>query len=107
MRKKRPSRPGFLPDDTTPVTGSTAGSGILASLFWLIAFPATAYVLVSLYGLPGLKFQYTYQGPKDTRTETECLYLTFDGPQRVIPPVHQDRCPIIKLFPTKHIPTLF
>jgi len=86
---------------TTPIADRMMRSTFLSSLLKVGVIVGMDYGAVEYFGLPALKFQYTYYGPKDSRIETECIYITFDGMQRYVPDVYEDRCPIIKLFPTK------
>lgn len=92
---------------TTPIAERAMRSTFTLSLIKVAVIVGTAYAAVAVYGLPGLKWYYTYRGKYETRVESECLYLTFDGPQRYFPGPYEDRCPIVKLFPTKQIPFLF
>lgn len=92
---------------TTPIADRAMRSTFAFNVIKLGVIVGAAYAAVAVYGLPGLKWYYTYRGKHETRIETECLYLTFDGPQRYFPGAYEDRCPIIKLFPTNQIPSLF
>lgn len=109
MRRLRNGEPdfGFRPSETIPTTRRRMRPRFISSLFWLVALPAALYLAIWMYGLPGLKWTYSYRGKHETRIETECWFLTLDGPKKYSPGVYEDRCPIIKLFPTRQLPFPF
>lgn len=99
MRSNIPRRPSFLPDDTTPVARKSRGNPFVSTIAWKIALAGALYAAVMSFGLPGLRFEYTYTGSKEARFDQSCLYLTIDGFVRVVPPPGINQCGLIRLFP--------
>lgn len=99
MRGIPAKRRSFRPDDTTPFARKSRGSAFGGTLFWMIALSGIAWMLVTEFGLPGLRFQYTYTGSKEARFDQVCWYLTIDGFRRVVPPPGLNQCGLIRLFP--------
>lgn len=98
MRGRPATRPSFRPDDTTPFTRNTRGRGVLSGLAWLAILAGGGWIAVSIYGLPGLRFEYTYTGTREARFDQVCWYLTIDGLQRIVPPPGLNQCGLIRFF---------
>ena len=74
----------------------------LSYALWLIV-PATIYVVTTIYGLPHLRWSYSWrddgQGfdPFAERFYLRCTYLGPNGTLTVHHPTH-GRCPLIRFF---------
>lgn len=101
MRGHSAKRPSFRPDDTTPYTRNTRGRGVFSRIGWIAVLASGAWLAVSIYGLPALRFEYTYTGTKEARFDQVCWYLTIDGLQRIVPPPGLNQCSLIRFFPLR------
>lgn len=84
---------------TTPVADRMLRPTFLQSFVKVSLVAGISYAAVAIYGLPALKFDYVYRGRHESRIELSCRYLTFDGLQRYVPGLREERCPVIKFFP--------
>ena len=80
------------------------------SPFWallkLTAIPAIPIILMLIYGQPGLRMQYWWQGSDESRSYTRCQYLVlFDGWQDFRPAPGINQCLLMGWFPftLKHL----
>ncbi|WP_127599596.1 amino acid transporter [Nitratireductor alexandrii] len=94
-----PRKPARRPASTTPIYDRSANRSLRAGLFKLVLLVGVPLLLLSLYGQPALRFEYTWYGNENARTHTRCVYLALDGWHVIRPPYGFNQCPIIKLLP--------
>lgn len=84
---------------TTPIYDRSGKRSFARSFAAVILVPLTLYLTVMMFGLPSLRFQYTYYGTKEYRQYVSCDYLTINGFIRITPPLGVNQCGLIRLFP--------
>lgn len=85
---------------TTPVYDHSSKHRFLRSLTATILAPTALCILIGITGLPGLRIEYTYRGPKHARMDLSCMYLTVEGFRRVTPPFGGiNQCGLVEFFP--------
>ncbi|MEP1572786.1 hypothetical protein [Roseibium album] len=90
----------FRNDNTTPITRrSRKPFGLLGDLIKLGAFCGGIWLVVTIYGLPAVLWEYRYSGPKEYRRDISCTHIRIDGKIVVSAPApNADRCPVITLI---------
>lgn len=96
MTAKKPAR---RPASTTPIYDRSANRSLRTSVIKLGLLVCVPLLLMSLYGQPALRFEYTWHGNESARIHTRCVYLALDGWHVIRPPYGVNQCPLVDTLP--------
>lgn len=97
---ERPSRGAYDVSSTAPHAARKLKKNPLWPLFKLGLVIVVPLALLSIYGQPALRVQYTWNGHTAAPVYSRCDYYTaFDGWKIVHPAPGINNCPLIAFFP--------